>query len=365
MSGYDPEALLPVAQAQGIHRPPGHAGELTVESLALHALGARLACSPSTWCPASTCRVSTTRRWTAAPCAAPISKSAAETTLELAGARLCPGSGSKKSVGAGQCVRIMTGADHAGRPRHRLLPQEFTRLEGKAVSASPPASVRRPSDNSSFWRAGDIARRRRSDARPRSLQRPATISALLHRPSLGLAEGAAMRRRRPGRLLLGRKLRAALRSAGRSTPAPLICDCNPLHHLCAGHAAAASGVGVIDTSARRSAVAASSSGAAFASRRHVSPMRSSPSGRVSVHGRSRPHQLHVVASPLSGEVLFLAHRRCRWGWLIASGRIAWPGGSLPCCSGCPGDPVAVMVTFYALRSATPSLLLAAPPRHRS
>ncbi len=246
---------------------------------------------------------------------------AADTTLELAGAGFA---GFEGPVGAGQCVRIMTGAVMpAG--LDTVVPQEFTRLEAGRVCI--PAGVVRAGDNRRL--AGeDIARGAVALGAGRVL-RPADLGLLA---SLGLAEVRVRRRVRVAFFSTG----SELRSLGETLDPGSVYDSNRytlwgmLQRL---------GVEVIDLGVVRDDPQALEAAFASAARDADAVITS---GGVSVG--EADHTKHVMAA--LGEVLFW-RIAMRPGRPMAIGRIASQGHTA-LLFGLPGNPVAVMVTFYAL-----------------
>ena len=332
ISGYDPKAL-PVAQAQEfIARlvTPVTA----VESLALRsALGRVLAVDVVSSIDVPGLDNSAMDGY--ALRGADLDGSA-DTTLELAGAGFA-GVRFEGPVGAGQCVRIMTGAVMpAG--LDTVVPQEFTRLEGGRVCI--PAGVVRAGDNRRL--AGeDIARGAVALGAGRVL-RPADLGLLA---SLGLAEVRVRRRVRVAFFSTG----SELRSLGETLDPGSVYDSNRytlwgmLQRL---------GVEVIDLGVVRDDPQALEAAFASAARDADAVITS---GGVSVG--EADHTKHVMAA--LGEVLFW-RIAMRPGRPMAIGRIASQGHTA-LLFGLPGNPVAVMVTFYALvRDALLALGGAAP-----
>jgi molybdopterin molybdotransferase len=265
---------------------------------------------------------------------------AAETSLQLIGAGFA-GARFEGSVGTGQCVRIMTGAVMpAG--LDTVVPQEFTKLDGDRVRF--PAGVVRAGDNRRL--AGeDLARGAVALSAGRVL-RPADIGMLA---SLGLAEAAVRRRLRVAFFSTG----SELRSLGEPLDAGAVYDSNRytlwsmLQRL---------GVEVVDLGVVRDDPAALEAAFAVAARDADAVITS---GGVSVG--EADHTKLVMAR--LGDVLFW-RIAMRPGRPMAIGRIEGDGRSA-LLFGLPGNPVAVMVTFYALvreallamSGAAPTLLL--------
>ena len=223
------------------------------------------------------------------------------------------------SVPPGQCLRIMTGAVMpAG--LDTVVPQEFTRREGETVVV--PAGVVRTGDNRRL--AGeDLARGEVALAAGRIL-RPADLGLAA---SLGRAELPVFRRLRVAFFSTGDELR----SIGEPLDAGCVYDSNRytiwamLTRL---------GVEVIDLGVIRDEPAALE--AAF-SQAAASADAVITSGGVSVG--EADHTKQVMKS--LGDVLFWTIAM-RPGRPMAVGRI---GNAV--LFGLPGNPVAVMVTFYA------------------
>jgi molybdopterin molybdotransferase len=246
----------------------------------------------------------------------------APTALDVVGTGLA-GEADTGEVLAGQCLRIMTGAVMpAG--LDTVVPQEFTEAkDGKVVI--PPGLVR-PGDNRRL--AGeDLARGEAALHAGRTL-RPADIGMLA---SLGQAEVPVRRRLRVAFFSTGDELR----SIGEPLPAGCVYDSNRytlwamLQRL---H------VDVLDMGVVRDDPAALET--AF---RHAAENADAviTSGGVSVG--EADHTKHVMAR--LGEVLFW-RIAMRPGRPMAIGRIE-SGGRAAILFGLPGNPVAVMVTFYA------------------
>jgi molybdopterin molybdotransferase len=224
------------------------------------------------------------------------------------------------SVAPGQCVRIMTGAVMpAG--LDTVVPQEFVRVDGDTVRV--PAGAVRTGDNRRF-KGEDLAAGR--------LLRPADLGMIA---SLGQAEVPVFRRLRVAFFSTGDELR----SVGEALPAGCIYDSNRytlwamLRRL---------DVEVLDLGVVRDDPAALEQ--AF---RHAAANADAviTSGGVSVG--EADHTKRVMAS--LGDVLFW-RIAMRPGRPMAIGRIrsgSEPGGHEAILFGLPGNPVAVMVTFYA------------------
>jgi len=225
---------------------------------------------------------------------------------------------------AGQCVRIMTGAVMPF-GLDTVVPQEFVKVDGDRVSVPP--GVVRPGDNRRL--AGeDLAKGEVALTAGRVL-RPADLGLLA---SLGQAEVPVLRRLRVAFFSTGNELR----SIGETLDAGCVYDSNRytlwgmLQRL---------GVELIDMGVVRDdpvALAAAFSAAARDADVVIT------SGGVSVG--EADHTKMVMAQ--LGDVLFW-RIAMRPGRPMAIGRIETAGHSA-ILFGLPGNPVAVMVTFYAL-----------------
>jgi molybdopterin molybdotransferase len=244
------------------------------------------------------------------------------TRLRIVGSGLA-GQNFSGAVPAGGCVRITTGAVMpAG--LDTVVPQEFTQLDGDVVLV--PAGVLRAGDNRRL--AGeDLARGEAALAAGRLL-RPADLGLLA---SLGLAEVPVRRRLRVAFFSTGDELR----SIGEPLDAGCVYDSNryTLWGMLQRLGVEAIDLGVVrdDPAALREAFtqAASCADAVITS------------GGVSVG--EADHTKNIMAE--LGEVLFWKIAM-RPGRPMAIGRIGGP--SQPAILfGLPGNPVAVMVTFYA------------------
>ena len=318
VSGYDPNAL-PVAQAQEfIARlvPRVQA----VEMLALRAaLGRVLA------------------RDVISPIDVPSHDNSAMDGYALRGSELAPdrdtvltvagtgfaGAQFDGGVAPGQCVRIMTGAVMpAG--LDTVVPQEFTRTDGERVVVPP--GVVRSGDNRRL--AGEDLARGEAALKAGRVLRPADLGLLA---SLGQAEVPVWRRLRVAFFSTGDELR----SIGEPLDEGCVYDSNRytlwgmLQRL---------GVDLIDMGVVRDDPAALE--AAF---RHAAENADAviTSGGVSVG--EADHTKQVMKS--LGDVLFWKIAM-RPGRPMAIGRITSRGHDA-ILFGLPGNPVAVMVTFYA------------------
>jgi len=248
---------------------------------------------------------------------------AAERAFAVAGAGFAGGR-FEGDVAARECVRIMTGAAMpAG--LDTVVPQEFVRVDGDVVHV--PAGVVKRGDNRRL--AGeDLARGETALAAGRVL-RPADLGLLA---SLGSAEVAVFRRLRVAFFSTGNELR----SAGEALDAGSVYDSNRytlwamLQRL---------GVEMLDLGVVRDEPAALAT--AFRSAADVADAVIT-SGGVSVG--EADHTKAVMAE--LGDVLFW-RIAMRPGRPMAIGRIE-SGGREAILFGLPGNPVAVMVTFYAL-----------------
>ena len=248
---------------------------------------------------------------------------AAECAFAVAGAGFAGGR-FEGDVAARECVRIMTGAVMpAG--LDTVVPQEFVRVDGDVVHVQ--AGVVKRGDNRRL--AGeDLARGETALAAGRVL-RPADLGLLA---SLGSAEVAVFRRLRVAFFSTGNELR----SAGEALDAGSVYDSNRytlwamLQRL---------GVEMLDLGVVRDEPAALAT--AFRSAADVADAVIT-SGGVSVG--EADHTKAVMAE--LGDVLFW-RIAMRPGRPMAIGRIE-SGGREAILFGLPGNPVAVMVTFYAL-----------------
>jgi molybdopterin molybdotransferase len=246
-----------------------------------------------------------------------------ESVFTIAGAGFA-GAGFAGEIGARECVRIMTGAVMpAG--LDTVVPQEFVALEGERVRV--PAGVVRRGDNRRL--AGeDLARGEVALAAGR-IVRPADLGLLA---SLGRAEAAVFRRLRVAFFSTGNELR----SVGEALEPGAVYDSNRytlwamLQRL---------GVELLDLGVVRDEPAALE--AAFRAAADAADAVIT-SGGVSVG--EADHTKAVMAR--LGDVLFW-RIAMRPGRPMAIGRIE-RGERSAILFGLPGNPVAVMVTFYAL-----------------
>jgi molybdopterin molybdotransferase len=247
----------------------------------------------------------------------------ADSVLPVAGTGLA-GQSFDGSVPPGHCVRIMTGAVMpAG--LDTVVPQEFTKPEGERA-VRVPAGVVRTGDNRRL--AGEDLARGSAALRGGRLLRPADLGLLA---SLGQAEVPVWRKLRVAFFSTGDELR----SIGEPLEEGCVYDSNRytiwgmLQRL---------GCEVIDLGVVRDHPAALR--AAF-SEAAASADAVITSGGVSVG--EADHTKKVMAE--LGDVLFW-RIAMRPGRPMAIGRIENQGHSA-ILFGLPGNPVAVMVTFYA------------------
>ena len=142
-------------------------------------------CSTATSSPPSTCPRTTTAPWMDTRCARPTSRRRGHTRLAVVGTALA-GEAFSGSVGAGQAVRVMTGAV-LPRGADVVVPQESARP--MASSRSGRRRARRPArpPRGRGPRAGAAGLARRP-ARRRRRARPARLAR--HRRSVGPAAAA-------------------------------------------------------------------------------------------------------------------------------------------------------------------------------
>ena len=246
------------------------------------------------------------------------------TTLRLAGTGYA-GAAFGGTPAPGECVRIMTGAVMPD-GLDTVLPQEFASLAGATVTL--PSGVLRSGDNRRL--AGEDLARGEVALRAGRVLRPADLGLLA---SLGQAEVPVRRRLRVAFFSTGNELR----SIGETLDEGCVYDSNRytlwamLQRL---------GVDGLDLGVVRDDPAAleATFRAAAASADAVIT-----SGGVSVG--EADHTKAVMAA--LGEVLFW-RIAMRPGRPMAIGRIAQGDGPGAILFGLPGNPVAVMVTFYAL-----------------
>ena len=248
---------------------------------------------------------------------------AADTVLEVAGSGFA---GQAHTVGTapGECVRIMTGAVMpAG--LDTVVPQEFAKLDGSRVTIA-----------TGVVRAGDNRRRKGEDL---AQGESALVAGRVLRPvdlgllaSLGQAEVPVFRRLRVAFFSTGDELR----SIGEALPAGCVYDSN--RYTLWGMLARL-GVEPIDLGVVRDDPAALEATFRAAARDADAVITS---GGVSVG--EADHTKRVMAR--LGDVLFW-RIAVRPGRPMAIGRIETECRSA-ILFGLPGNPVAVMVTFYAL-----------------
>lgn len=245
-----------------------------------------------------------------------------DTVLRVAGTGFA-GAQFSGSVGHGQCVRIMTGAVMPD-GLDTVVPQEFTKAEGDHITV--PSGVVRTGDNRRL--AGEDLARGEAALKAGRVLRPADLGLLA---SLGQAEVPVLRRLRVAFFSTGDELR----SIGETLDEGCVYDSNRytlwgmLQRL---------GVDLIDMGVVRDDPAALE--AAF---RHAAENADAviTSGGVSVG--EADHTKQVMKS--LGDVLFWKIAM-RPGRPMAIGRITSRGHDA-ILFGLPGNPVAVMVTFYA------------------
>lgn len=247
---------------------------------------------------------------------------AGDTVLTVAGTGFA-GAQFSGSVGSGQCVRIMTGAVMP-EGLDTVVPQEFTKADGERITV--PAGVVRTGDNRRL--AGEDLAKGEAALKAGRVLRPADLGLLA---SLGQAEVPVLRRLRVAFFSTGDELR----SIGEPLDEGCVYDSNRytlwgmLERL---------GVDLIDMGVVRDDPAALE--AAF---RHAAENADAviTSGGVSVG--EADHTKQVMKS--LGDVLFWKIAM-RPGRPMAIGRITSRGHDA-ILFGLPGNPVAVMVTFYA------------------
>jgi molybdopterin molybdotransferase len=267
-------------------------------------------------------------------------RSAADTLLTIVGTGLA-GQAFDGAAAAGQCVRIMTGAVMpAG--LDTVVPQEFVKTEGALLRI--PAGVVRSGDNRRL--AGEDLARGSAALRAGRLLRPADLGLLA---SLGRAEAPVLRKLRVAFFSTGDELR----SVGEPLDAGCVYDSNryTIWAMLQRLGCETLDLGVVPD--RPDALRAAFSEAAASADAVIT------SGGVSVG--EADHTKAIMAE--LGDVLFW-RIAMRPGRPMAIGRIA-NSGHEAILFGLPGNPVAVMVTFYAfvrtallsMSGATPSPLL--------
>ena len=259
-----------------------------------------------------------------------------DTLLSVAGTGLA-GQAFDGTVAAGQCLRIMTGAVMpAG--LDTVVPQEFVKAEGALLRI--PAGVVRSGDNRRL--AGEDLARGSAALRAGRILRPADLGLMA---SLGRAEVPVLRKLRVAFFSTGDELR----SVGESLDLGCVYDSNRytiwamLQRL---------GCETLDLGVVRDqpdALRAAFSEAAASADAVIT------SGGVSVG--EADHTKAIMAE--LGDVLFW-RIAMRPGRPMAIGRVATRGHEA-ILFGLPGNPVAVMVTFYAfVRAALLSMSGASP-----
>ena len=253
----------------------------------------------------------------------------AETVLRVMGTGLAGQQFGGDAVAARQCVRIMTGAVMPT-GLDTVVPQEFVKQDAGGDRIRVPAGVVRTGDNRRL--AGEDLARGEAALGAGRLLRPADLGLLA---SLGQAEVPVLRRLRVAFFSTGDELR----SIGEALDAGCVYDSNRytlwgmLQRL---------GVELIDMGVVRDQPAALE--AAFRSAAENADAVIT-SGGVSVG--EADHTKQVMAS--LGDVLFW-RIAMRPGRPMAIGRIDSGGDGRAHSAilfGLPGNPVAVMVTFYA------------------
>jgi molybdopterin molybdotransferase len=246
-----------------------------------------------------------------------------DTVLRINGALLA-GDASRAHIGQGQCVRIMTGAVMPT-GLDTVVPQELVKTDGEHITI--PANILRPGDNRRLTgedlAVGDTA------LKAGRLLRPADIGMLA---SLGQAEVAVQRKLRVAFFSTGNELRSI------GEPLDEGCTYDSNRYTLWGMLKQL-GVDILDLGIVRDdpqALAIAFSTAAANADVVIT------SGGVSVG--EADHTKTVMAE--LGDVLFW-RIAMRPGRPMAVGRICTDHGEA-ILFGLPGNPVAVMVTFYAL-----------------
>ncbi len=247
-----------------------------------------------------------------------------DTRLEVVGTGLAGQQFEGGAPASGQCVRIMTGAVMP-EGLDTVVPQEFVKADGE-THIIVPAGLLRTGDNRRL--AGEDLARGEAALRAGRVLRPADLGLLA---SLGHAEVSVRRRLRVAFFSTGDELR----SVGEPLNAGCVYDSNRytlwamLQRL---------DVEVLDMGVVRDDPAALEAAFCAAAESADAVITS---GGVSVG--EADHTKAVMAS--LGDVLFW-RIAMRPGRPMAIGRIA-AGGRQAILFGLPGNPVAVMVTFYA------------------
>jgi len=248
----------------------------------------------------------------------------ADTVMRIAGRRVA-GQTDAAHAGSGECVRIMTGAVMPD-GLDTVVPQEFVTLEADRIRV--PAGAVRAGDNRR--RAGeDLARGESALAAGRVL-RPADLGLLA---SLGQAEVPVLRRLRVAFFSTGNELR----SIGEPLDPGCVYDSN--RYTLWAMLQRLGVVELLDMGVVRDEPGALKAAFANAARDADAVITS---GGVSVG--EADHTRRVMSE--LGDVLFW-HIAMRPGRPMAIGRIESEGHAAV-LFGLPGNPVAVMVTFYAL-----------------
>ncbi|MEP7100693.1 MAG: gephyrin-like molybdotransferase Glp [Burkholderiales bacterium] len=250
-----------------------------------------------------------------------------DTVMQIAGSGFA-GQADTASAARGQCVRIMTGAVMPTE-LDTVVPQEFVQVAGDQVTV--PAGIVRTGDNRRL-KGEDLAQGDPALVAGRVL-RPADLGMLA---SLGQAEVPVFRRLRVAFFSTGDELR----SIGEALPAGCVYDSNryTLWGMLARLGVETIDLGVVkdDPDALEAAFRAAARDADAVI----------TSGGVSVG--EADHTKMVMAQ--LGDVLFW-RIAMRPGRPMAIGRISVDksaDGHSAILFGLPGNPVAVMVTFYAL-----------------
>jgi len=246
-----------------------------------------------------------------------------DTVLTVAGSGFA-GQADTAVAARGECVRIMTGAVMPAE-LDTVVPQEFTTVADDRVTI--PAGAVRSGDNRRL--AGEDLARGAAALKAGRLLRPADLGMLA---SLGQAEVPVFRRLRVAFFSTGDELR----SIGEPLPAGCVYDSN--RYTLWGMLARL-GVEIIDLGVVRDDPQALEDTFRAAARDADAVITS---GGVSVG--EADHTKMVMAK--LGDVLFW-RIAMRPGRPMAIGRIETEGRSA-ILFGLPGNPVAVMVTFYAL-----------------
>jgi molybdopterin molybdotransferase len=246
-----------------------------------------------------------------------------DVTLQVLATTLAGGAVYDAPVQAGQCVRIMTGATMPPEC-DTVVPQEFTQNASER-SVTIPAGVVKPGDNRRL-RGEDLAQGKPALRRGKVL-RPADIGLLA---SLGIAEVPVVRRLRVAFFSTGDELR----SIGEPLDPGCVYDSN--RYTLYGMLTRL-GCEIVDMGVVRDEPAALE--AAFRSAAECADAIIT-SGGVSVGEADYTKQMMAQL----GDVAFW-RIGMRPGRPMAFGRIASQGRSAY-LFGLPGNPVAVMVTFY-------------------